>query len=120
VTGDNVTFVLTNGASMTFNSGSDIDLKAPTSGAMSGVLFYMDPKTTATPVTLNAASAQTYRGAMYFPKSLVTLNGGTDVSGSDCTQVIADRLILNGGIALNLACTASGMRPIGGASRLVE
>ncbi|THD80543.1 MAG: hypothetical protein E7812_07375 [Phenylobacterium sp.] len=119
-TANNATFILTNGAQLNFNSATNVTMSAPTSGPTAGLVIWMDPKSTGG-VTLNAGSNQKYTGAIYAPNRQLTLNGGTTVVNSACTQIIADTMIINGNVALQTNCGGTGVRLVGaGAPKLVE
>jgi len=127
VRGDGVTFVLTTrGAgpvpSVTINGASaDIELSAPTSGPMAGILFYQDRRAGSGSNTFNGGSRARFRGALYFPKQTVVFNGGTDVTSGGCTQLIANRITFNGAARLAMDCAGMPLRGPGGSrTHLVE
>lgn len=100
ITGTNVTFYFTNGATIS-NTGTGVtNLTAPgTSGQFPGILFYQDPADTNGP-TLGGDSGTTYNGALYFPKSTVTFFGNNKNITTDI--VVADALALSGNPTVNL------------------
>jgi Putative Flp pilus-assembly TadE/G-like len=100
ITGTNVTFYFTNGATIS-NTGTGVtNLTAPgTSGQFPGILFYQDPADTNGP-TLGGDSGTTYNGALYFPKSTVTFFGNNNNITTDI--VVADALALSGNPTVNL------------------
>ncbi len=121
VNGAGVTIIMTNGGSMTFNGNATIDLSAPTSGAMSGVLFFGDRTDTGVDHTINGNAASSLEGALYFPEADVIVNG-TGNSANGCTQVIASTVTFNGDASLSANCAASGTRDLStpGSLALVE
>ena len=52
ISGNGVTFYITNGADVRFNGSAHLDLTAPTSGPHEGVLMYGDPDSTSSQVKL--------------------------------------------------------------------
>jgi hypothetical protein len=98
VTGNGVTFVITNapvangGAAnygpLDFDTNSDVSFSAMTTGSLAGVLFYQDPAAGLPSTTytnfIGSSSAVTYNGTVYMPtqtvasksNSPITINGG--------------------------------------------
>jgi hypothetical protein len=98
VTGTGVTFVNTNApeadggatnyAPFDFDTNSDVDFSAMTTGSLAGILFYQDPAAGVTGMEytnfIGSSSAVTYNGTVYIPtqtvasksNSPVTINGG--------------------------------------------
>jgi hypothetical protein len=120
IRGTGVAFVLTNHtgsniATVTINGGADINLSAPAPGAsMAGFVFYQDRRAGLGQDTLNGGAKQIFKGALYFPKQTVLLNGGTDVAGNGgCTQVLADKVTFNGDARLATNCANVGTQGIG-------
>jgi hypothetical protein len=131
VTGLNVTFYLTNGASFNVAGFTFIALGAPTTGPYAGILFYQDPSDTAAdtigctncgsgsfPVTLMSLA-----GAIYLPKA--TLNFGTPgfvsswFGGVGFIQLynimVVDKLSFNGFLQFTDYASLTGFSPIKGA-----
>lgn len=125
ITGSEVSFVFAKSGStttsVTINGTASLNLTAPTSGPMQGLLMFTDPAVQSMPqVTLNGASNSTLTGALDLPKAKVIINGSNAVSGS-CLQLIADTITYNGAGSFGLNCGGVGTKPIGGlASGLVE
>lgn len=121
VTGSGVTFFLTNGAEMAFNGGATLDLSAPTSGPLSGMLFYSDRDDVGVQHTINGTAGSTLNGAVYLPSS--DLNYSGNFSGTyGCTQIVTRRVTFIGNSVLNVDCSAAGTRriPVGEIIALVE
>jgi Flp pilus assembly protein TadG len=113
ITGRNVTIVLTttssNAASVaTFgmNSGSVINMTAPTSGPYAGLLMYEDRRAPYRTTQFNGNSGSILNGALYFPSGRFYYNGTADMTAS-CLQMIARVLDFNSGIIGN-TCPANG------------
>ena len=121
VTGSGVTFFLTNGATMAFNGGASLDLSAPTSGSLSGILFYGDRDAVGVQHTINGTAGSTLNGAVYLPSSDLDYSG--NFSGTyGCTQIVTRRVTFTGNSSLNVDCSAAGTRriPVGETIALVE
>lgn len=122
VTGSDVTFYLTNNASVRWNGAAYVNLTAPTSGTYSGVLVFADRDTSDTSdLVFNGTADSALVGAIYAPGREVTMLG--DFQGSNgCTQLIASTIVLNGNNSFSTDCTGTGLGNIAtaGRTRLVE
>ena len=76
VTGSNVTFYLSSGATggVTLGNGVTFDLTAPTAGPYTGILFFQDAAN-ASAATIDGTNASKLQGAFYFPSAMLTVNG---------------------------------------------
>lgn len=111
ITGTDVTFFMTNGASLSYNGGASINLSAPTAGPLSGLLFFGDRDDIGVAHTINGTSGSVLNGAVYMPGG--DLNYSGDFSGgSGCTQIVMRRVSFTGNSSLSVDCTASGTRRI--------
>ncbi len=125
LTGTGVTIVLTgsggNYATLTIGNGAQVTLSAPTSGAMSGLLFFQDPNAPASGTdNFQGGAVETLTGALYFPSQTVVYSNGTN-SSSPCTQIIAWHIQFVGGSVFNSNCGTAGTKAVGGGpSALVE
>lgn len=126
VTGAGVTLVFTSSseskyASATINGGANVNLTAPTSGSLAGIVMFGDQNmTTGTAFKFNGGSSQTFEGAVYLPKADVTYTGGNDTANG-CTQIIADTIKFSGNANVAVNCSNTGISAIGGATaKLVE
>ncbi len=121
VSGTGVTFFLTNGAEMAFNGGATLNFAAPTSGPLTGLLFFGDRDDTTAQHTINGTAASRLSGAIYTPASLVNYSG--NFSGANgCTQIVTWRITFIGNSDLTVDCSAEGVRriPVGERIVLVE
>lgn len=125
LTGDGVTFYLTenSGASdnISVQAGATVSLKAAASGDLAGILFYQD-RDGPTNVThhFTGGSNMDIEGILYFPSQDVNFSGGTtlDVSAS---LIIANRLNFTGQSTLgNLEGSVVETSPYLVFARLVE
>lgn len=109
--GSDVTFFLTNGAEIAFNGNSALTLSAPTSGALSGILFFGDREDVGVSHLINGTAASMLSGVFYTPSADVDYRG--NFAGSNgCTQVITRRISFSGNSSLTVDCTAAGTRRI--------
>ncbi len=109
--GANVTFFLTNGAELAFNGNATLGLSAPTSGPLSGILFFGDRADVGVVHLINGTAASALSGAFYTPSADLDYRG--NFAGSNgCTQVITRRISFSGNSSLTVDCTATGTRRI--------
>ncbi|HVA63625.1 MAG TPA: hypothetical protein VNF74_07865, partial [Terriglobales bacterium] len=125
LTGTGVTIVLTGSgskyATVNIGNGATVTLSAPTSGDMSGLLFFQDPDApTSGTNNFQGGAVETLTGALYFPSQTVIYSNGTN-SSSPCTEVVAWHIQFVGGSVFNSNCGTAGTKPVGGGpSVLVE
>jgi Flp pilus assembly protein TadG len=126
MSGDGVTLVFTsssgsNYATATINGGATVNLSAPTSGPMAGIVMYGDRNMPAgTAFKFNGGASQTLHGAIYFPKGSVSFAGGAN-TGDGCMQLVADTITFTGDSNFAINCSGSGTKPIATAAvTLVE
>ena len=84
LSGDGVTIFLTAATgypygTVSFQSGSQVQLKAPTTGPYAGILFYQDPNAGSSGSThhMESHTASYMEGALYFPTQVVKLHSQT-------------------------------------------
>lgn len=125
VHGTGVTIVLTSStassyATVTINGGAHVNLTAPNSGTLSGIVVFGDRNApVGTSYKFNGGSGQLYGGAVYLPNGDVQWAGGATTS-TNCTQVIGDTITFTGNSDLTVNCTGFGTKPIGFNTALVE
>ena len=103
--GDGVTFYNTGTASgntaykpIVFSGGSSTSLKAPTTGSLTGILFFQDRSLTANlnqQNTISGTSGAVIQGAMYFPTTPLVYSGGSAVNTA-YSLMVADTLTVSG------------------------
>lgn len=105
------------------SGGGTLDVKAPTSGAWSGVAVFQDPALTGRLDFTYAGNQPTWNisGLVYLPKANVTFSGavGKSSSGSSCFLLITYTLLINGTgniFANNTECASAGLTPPASAS----
>jgi hypothetical protein len=125
ISGTGVTIVFTskgsNYGSAKISGGATVNLSAPTSGTLSGIVFFGDRnEPTGTVFKITGGTNQTFSGAIYVPKGALQYAGGAN-NFSGCTQVIADTATFVGTSNLAVNCTGVGTQQIGNtAAKLVE
>jgi hypothetical protein len=113
LSGQGVTFYLTSGSGgygpVDITGNSTINLSAPTSGSLEGILFFQDrsiPAGSAASTLIGNASS-TFNGALYFPTTGLTYAGNSAVSGY--TFIIANTITMTGNSAANLGNNYSSL-----------
>lgn len=112
LSGAGVTFYLASSAvEMRLNGNVTLDLAAPTSGPLSGILFFGSRSATAASHIINGSSGSVLQGAVYTPASAIQYSG--DSAGTNgCTQVIASTITLTGNSLMKATCASSGTRDL--------
>lgn len=99
------------------NKSGTIDIKAPTSGAWSGVALYQDPAVTTNTSFTYAGNEPTWNitGLVYLPHADVTFSGVVNKAGNgtSCFVLVAYTVLVNGTgqILANTECASSGLTP---------
>ncbi len=112
------------------NAQASNNITAPVTGNFAGIAIYQDRRATGNSDTINGGSGNIIRGAVYFPKDALRINGSGMVNSSGnavnlCAMWVAKdvNLIGNSSISIsapdNSTCVGSGM-PTGGAVRQVR
>jgi Flp pilus assembly protein TadG len=125
LTGTGVTIVFTsstgsNYATAKVAGGANVNLTAPTSGPLAGIVLFGDRSMpVGTSFSLAGGSTQSFGGATYLPEAAVSYAGGA--SGyNGCSQVIGDTVSFAGNSNLSINCAGSGTKQIGAAAQLLE
>jgi Flp pilus assembly protein TadG len=96
--GNGVTFYYPDaGSYIQINSQAQIDLRAPTSGPYTGILFFEASNLSSSSFSVNGASNQHFEGLIYWPSRHVTFNAQSNVT-ADKVSLVVDKLTLNGGM----------------------
>lgn len=113
MTGTGVTFYNTTGlggyGKIKLNGNTQVNLTAPTSGSLEGILFFQDPSVSSGAGSIiNGNSSSTFDGALYFPTTTLTYNGNSSLSGY--TIIVAYDLVWNGNSSIgnNYSSLADG------------
>ena len=112
VSGSGVTIYLSGTARVSMQGTADVQLRAPTTGTYSGILFFGDRANSATTSNIfNGDSASRLTGDLYFPTQAVSYNGNfSGING--CTYVIANTISWSGSSTFSVDCTTQGMQKI--------
>jgi Flp pilus assembly protein TadG len=110
--GTGVTFYNTTGLggyqplSMTGNMVANFS--APTSGPLTGILFFQDRATPLGTVaaTVGGNAGSTYDGALYFPTTTLTYGGNSSVNGYSI--IVADKVVVGGNSTLGINYSSLG------------
>jgi hypothetical protein len=100
MSGTGVTFYNTTGLggykAIKLNGNTQINLSAPTTGSLQGILFFQDRSipTSGPGSVINGNSASTFEGALYFPTTTVTYNGNSGINAY--TILVAYDIVING------------------------
>jgi Flp pilus assembly protein TadG len=102
------TFVLSGNSSIQFNGGANINVVADASGPFPGVAFaVVSPSGTGTS-TFNGGATMNITGAIYAPNNSTTWAGGSNTSGTPCTQIVALTIDFKGNSVFGDNCTGYG------------
>ena len=118
LSGTNVTIVFTsstgsNYATASINGGATLNLTAPTSGSLAGIVIFGDRNMPlGTTFKFNGGAGQILGGAVYLPEGAVNYSGGASTS-TNCTQLIGDTITFSGNSNLAINCSSYGTKPIG-------
>ncbi|MBC2835774.1 TadE/TadG family type IV pilus assembly protein [Paragemmobacter straminiformis] len=112
LSGAGVTFYLASSeVDVRLNGNVTLGLSAPTTGPLSGVLFFGARTATTASHIINGSSGSVLQGAIYTPASAIQFSG--DSAGTNgCTQVIASTITLTGNSTLKATCASAGTRDL--------
>lgn len=113
VTGSGVSFVIS--GTVNIANGVTVNLSAPTTSGVPGVLFYVNGSSA---VTIQGGSNSNLSGIVSAPNSTLTLNNGTGTTTN--MDVVAKSLTMAGGAALNSYATPAMSGGGGGVSKLSQ
>ena len=123
VTGEGVTFILTNDGEVSFNGSATIQLSAPKTGPFAGVLIYADRDgDPSKDHKVNGNSESYFEGVIYAPSQPIVFNGNNMSMGDRCTHLIGRTIQISGTASFGNDCSEKGTRTIEvpGAIVLVE
>jgi len=123
VYGDDVTFIFTNSSSgdpggVRLNGGSDLQLRAPTSGDFADILFMRDPNapdragSNSDRWVINGSSDPWLDGAIYAPGVDVELLGNADPTGG-CFVIVAGTVTFTGNVDVQMTCSGTNTQMAG-------
>jgi Flp pilus assembly protein TadG len=101
LTGTGVTIYLQgNSSGLSWNGNAQIDLSAPTSGDLAGMLIYA-PMTNSSDISINGTASTTLTGTILAPASNITYNGTGNINPSH-VQVIGYTINITGSNSTNV------------------
>lgn len=98
ITGSDVMFYLTGGATLTVAGGTTLTLTAPTSGTYSGILFFQD-RADSSAASFAGGNSMNLTGSLYFPSAAVEFKGNNSISAY--TILVANTILFDGGSTFN-------------------
>jgi len=97
ISGDGVTIILRNDATLAMAGGDKLRITAPTSGPYKGIAIFEDDTRPATRVSLAGSADLSIEGAIYLPKSKLTFSGNSSGGiDSPWTLIVVRELDFNG------------------------
>ena len=126
LSGPGVTFYNTAGGgygygAISISGGTSINLVAPTSGSLAGILFYQDRSiASGAASSLSGGSTTVFQGTLYFPTTALNYSGGSS-STAAYTVMVAKSVNFSGGTILNNDYSSlPGGSPVKGSAALSE
>ena len=101
-------------------NGGTVSMTAPVEGPYKGIAIFQDRLAAKTGLNhINGNSGAAVTGVMYFPNTLLTYNGGGNLTAV-CMQIVAARVKFSGSskIKLSSLCGGDGLTPTGGGQRV--
>lgn len=113
INGVGVTFYLSSPNQILLNGHAQLNLSAPTSGALSGILFFGSRSASGIVHRVNGTSGSVIKGAVYAPTTAVDYTGNSsNGGGGGCTQIIAYTVTFSGNSGLASSCDGAGTRDL--------
>jgi hypothetical protein len=113
INGTGVTFYIANPNTVQLNGHAELHLAAPTSGELSGILFFGSRNALDVVHRVNGTSGSIVQGAIYAPTTSVDYTGDSSASGEGgCTQIIAYTVTFSGNSGMASSCEDAGTRDI--------
>ena len=110
IRGQGVTIFLNGTAGLNINGNATLNLSAPTTGPMAGMLIFGDRQGGGAS-TLNGTAGSVLTGAVYLPSQQLSYLGNYSGSGG-CVRVVARAVAWSGSTQLAADCTALGIRAV--------
>lgn len=111
VRGTDVTFFLANGASLSVDGTVTLNLKAPSSGPYSGMLFFNDGNAPTSSHKFVGNAGSQIQGVLYLPSGNLEFMGNTGTAQS-CMQILASEIYISGNSELAMGCLPDGSRTV--------
>jgi hypothetical protein len=110
--------------SLSSNAQATNNITAPTTGPFAGIAIYQDRRATGSTDKINGGSGSVIRGALYFPKDNLQINGSGSVAAM-CAMFIGWTLTFTGNSGISVlpaddaSCAGSGL-PTNGGVRMIR
>jgi len=86
---------------ISFSGANTVNLSAPTSGPMNGVLFFQDRNVSSSSAnTFSGAGRFQFSGTLYFPTTALVFSGADGLTGAGPIVIVANTVDLSGAIDL--------------------
>jgi len=95
----------TNCGDVAMSSGGGFQLTAPTTGAYTGMVIYVDRNCNNAQVALSGGGSATLTGTIYAPKGIVKMSGSSDLTIN--SAIIADKVQITGSGSLTVNFNAA-------------
>ena len=99
------TFVLTGNSQLSFAGGAIINVVADQGGPFPGVAFAVTGPSGSGTSSFQGGPTMNILGAVYSPNNAVSWAGGSDTTGSPCTQIVALTIAFKGNTVLGSNCS---------------
>jgi Flp pilus assembly protein TadG len=107
-TGCGTTFVLSGTATVNFEGGATINVTALNSGPFPGVAFAVTSPSGSGTSSFQGGATMNVQGAVYSPNNTVQWAGGSNTTGTPCTQIVALTIDFKGNSVFGDNCTGYG------------
>lgn len=124
LTGSGVTLILTSSSSASaigsvgFDGSSTVQISAPTSGSLAGMVIWVDRNAPLQNNTIAGGSSNVFTGVIYMPSEDPTYSGSS-TSSNGCTQLVANQITFSGASNFGTNCAGTGVVTIASGSVLL-
>ena len=124
LSGSGVTLILTSSSgasaigSVNLDGGSTVQLSAPTSGSLAGMVIWVDHNAPLQNNTIAGGSGNVFTGVIYMPSEDPTY-AGSSTSSNGCTQLVANQIKFSGSSNFGTDCAGTGVVTIASGSVLL-
>ena len=119
LSGQGVTFLLTQSAEMRINGNGAVDLSAPSQGPYAGLLVFGSRHDSGGQHKILGNSNLRLQGTLYAPSATIDFTGNSTLAGG-CVQIVADQVTFTGNSNLESCADETGEILIGQSIAIVE
>ena len=113
INGTGVVFYIPSPQKVQLNGHAQLNLSAPTSGELSGVLFFASRSASNLVHKVNGTAGSVITGAVYAPTTSVDYTGNSsNGGGGGCTQIIAYTVTFSGNSGMESSCDDAGTKDL--------